>query len=299
MSDILVVEDSAVDRRLVARLLEKAHHQVRLAEDGRQALCMLADRLPDVVVADVVMPEIDGLELTEQVRADYPLIPVILMTSQGNEQLALRALRQGATSYVPKRLLADELVDTIRHVLDAASGKKNHSRVMHFLDETVLQFSLDNDCQLVTPLIGYLQETITFLDLCGEADRTRLGIALEEALVNAIHHGNLEISSDLRESDDEAYRHQIEQRRGESPYRDRRVRFTARLTRDEATFVVRDQGPGFDPGSLPDPTDPSNLDKVSGRGVLLMRTFMDEVSYNSTGNEVTMTKRRASESTPN
>ena len=65
----------------------------------------------------------------------------------------------------------------------------------------------------------------------------------------------------------------------------------ARFTRDDATFVVRDQGPGFDPASLPDPTDPENLEKASGRGLLLMRTFMDSVEYNSAGNEVTMIKR--------
>ena len=54
------------------------------------------------------------------------------------------------------------------------------------------------------------------------------------------------------------------------------------------TFFVRDEGPGFDPNKLPDPTDPANLEKVSGRGLLLMKTFMDEVTFNATGNQVTM-----------
>ena len=65
----------------------------------------------------------------------------------------------------------------------------------------------------------------------------------------------------------------------------------AKLCREEAVFVVQDEGPGFDPSSLPDPTEPANLERVSGRGVLLMRTFMDEVSYNQVGNEVTLVKR--------
>ncbi len=81
--------------------------------------------------------------------------------------------------------------------------------------------------------------------------------------------------------------------RGEkAPYKDRRVRLTARLSRDRAAFVVRDDGPGFDPSVLPDPTDSSNLENVRGRGILLIRTFMDEVYYNKVGNEVTMIKRR-------
>ena len=55
--------------------------------------------------------------------------------------------------------------------------------------------------------------------------------------------------------------------------------------------MIRDEGPGFDPDGLPDPTDPENLTKASGRGVLLIRTFMDEVRFNDTGNEITMIKR--------
>jgi anti-sigma regulatory factor (Ser/Thr protein kinase) len=69
------------------------------------------------------------------------------------------------------------------------------------------------------------------------------------------------------------------------------VYVTVQITREEARYVVRDEGPGFNPSKLPDPTDPSNLERVSGRGLLLIFTFMDEVKYNATGNEVTMIKR--------
>jgi anti-sigma regulatory factor (Ser/Thr protein kinase) len=57
-----------------------------------------------------------------------------------------------------------------------------------------------------------------------------------------------------------------------------------------ARFVIRDEGPGFDPHKVPDPTDPENLERESGRGLLLMRSFMDSVAYNPTGNEVTLVK---------
>ena len=109
--------------------------------------------------------------------------------------------------------------------------------------------------------------------------------------------GNLEtalISNELlqlRERDDQAYYALVRQRAAQDPYRKRRMHVEARLSRDEATFMVRDEGVGFDPGSLPDPTDPANLEKASGRGVLLMRTFMDEVEFNDVGNEVKLTKK--------
>ena len=58
--------------------------------------------------------------------------------------------------------------------------------------------------------------------------------------------------------------------------------------------MIRDEGEGFDPATLPDPTDPANLEKASGRGILLMRTFMDEIVYNNQGNSVLLTKHRRS-----
>ena len=67
---------------------------------------------------------------------------------------------------------------------------------------------------------------------------------------------------------------------------------TVKATRNELKFIIRDQGPGFDVASIPDPTDPENLAKVSGRGLLLINAFMDEVRHNKQGNEITMIKRK-------
>jgi anti-sigma regulatory factor (Ser/Thr protein kinase) len=65
------------------------------------------------------------------------------------------------------------------------------------------------------------------------------------------------------------------------------------MSREQATITIRDEGPGFDPSSLPDPTDPENIGKISGRGLLLIRTFMDDVRFNETGNEITLVKKKS------
>ena len=70
-----------------------------------------------------------------------------------------------------------------------------------------------------------------------------------------------------------------------------KITVEADLSPDQASFVIRDEGPGFDPGNVPDPTLQENLERECGRGLLLMRTFMDETRFNSRGNEVTMIKR--------
>jgi anti-sigma regulatory factor (Ser/Thr protein kinase) len=191
---------------------------------------------------------------------------------------------------VPKRLLATELRETADQVLSSSAQQRCRSEVMESMVGIQSAFEIKNDRRLFSPLISYLQECLANLGALDEADRTRIGVALEEALVNAAEHGNLELDSALRASDRRAYVELADQRRSLEPYRDRRVYVEAHLSRREARFVVRDEGAGFDPGTLPDPRDPENLLKVSGRGVLIMRTFMDEVSFNAQGNEVTLVK---------
>ena len=131
------------------------------------------------------------------------------------------------------------------------------------------------------------------MNLVDKAGLIRVGTALHEALVNAMEHGNLELTSELRESEHASdYRKLVDERRQLPPYCDRRVLVIARFSRQEGIFVVRDDGNGFDPAKLADPRDPANLQKCSGRGLFLIRTFMDEVRFNDRGNEITMIKRR-------
>jgi CheY-like chemotaxis protein len=293
MTTILVVDDSAVDRNLVVGLLGKdPSFKVDCAINGRDALAKMEMEIPDLVVTDLIMPEMDGLSLVSAVRQRFRLVPVILMTSKGSEELAVQALDAGAASYVPKRILAQRLLDTVHNVLAVSWRRQGHIRLMGSMTESESTFVLENDPNLIGPLVTYVQEDCTHIGLCGATERTRLGVALEEALTNALYHGNLEIGSELREHDEKAYWALAKQRVQEEPYRDRRIHVTARMSRDRGVFDIRDEGPGFDPSSLPDPTDPANLEKVSGRGVLLMRAFMDDVRFNEVGNCVTLVKLR-------
>ena len=299
MTTILTVDDSPVDRRLVGGLLESdADLQVEYAVHGADALEKMARSLPSLVVTDLMMPEMNGLELVAAVRERYPLVPVILMTSKGSEEIAVQALQQGASSYVPKRSLAHSLLPTIYKVLAVSSQERHRTRLLGCITKSQYAFVLENDTILFRPLVTYLQEGVTHMGLCDEVERTRVGVALEEALANALYHGNLEVGSELREENDQSYYALVKERSRQSPYRERRMYVEANFSREKAVFMVRDEGTGFDPSALPDPTDPANLDKSSGRGVLLMRTFMDRVDYNEVGNVVTLTKRSNSYTEP-
>jgi anti-sigma regulatory factor (Ser/Thr protein kinase) len=156
-----------------------------------------------------------------------------------------------------------------------------------------LSYVLDNDPAQITAVVAEIMDAAARLRLFDEPIAHRVAMALHEAILNAMHHGNLELDSGLRQGDERDYRRLAKVRRTMSPYVGRHVHIDAWLDADLARVVVRDEGRGFDPTLLPDPTKPSCLERASGRGLLLIRAYMDEVTYNATGTEITLVKRRA------
>jgi CheY-like chemotaxis protein/anti-sigma regulatory factor (Ser/Thr protein kinase) len=295
MQTVLVVDDSQVDRRLVGGLLQQTgEFQIVYAENGVDALQRIELDVPDIVLTDLHMPEMNGLDLVQAIRIDYPLIPVILMTAQGSEELAVDALKMGAASYVPKRRLGDDLVTTVTHVVEASQVDRGQARLLNRVVATETTYALPNDVGLVQFLVRQIRDTLASMRCFQDNDRLRIGIALEEALLNSVYHGNLEVSSDLRDEGTLAYKELARARMNEEPYRDRTIEVHVKLTPELARFEIRDEGPGFDPASIPNPTDPEYLERPSGRGMLLMRSFMDELTYNEAGNHVTLVKNVSS-----
>jgi len=153
-------------------------------------------------------------------------------------------------------------------------------------------FEMENDPGCVAAVVQHISGQCRRFGITTEQEQIRVAVALEEALLNAIIHGNLQVGSELRERSDDAFRRLVERRRLEPEFASRRVRLSCEVDGECARIVIRDEGPGFDVGLLPDPRDPEYMLRASGRGVLLMRTFMDEVYFNAAGNEVTLIKRR-------
>ncbi|MBE0682313.1 MAG: response regulator transcription factor [Anaerolineales bacterium] len=113
---ILVVEDEPSIAEVVGLYLSRAGFQVQTAKDGRQARSMLEKKIPDLVVMDIMLPEIDGLTLTRWLR-DNSNVPIIMVTARREEIDRIAGLEMGADDYVVKPFSPQELVSRVRAVL--------------------------------------------------------------------------------------------------------------------------------------------------------------------------------------
>jgi DNA-binding response OmpR family regulator len=115
-TQILVVEDEPSLAEVVSLYLKRAGFQVQVASSGGQAMSILEKRIPDFVIMDVMLPEVDGLSITRWLR-DHSDVPIILVTARREEVDRIAGLEMGADDYVVKPFSPQELVSRVRAVL--------------------------------------------------------------------------------------------------------------------------------------------------------------------------------------
>lgn len=288
-TQILVVDR---DRERAQQVADRARCDdwgVTVSSDVAGAQRELASRPIALALVDSSVWE-DG-SFVGWVEAHQPALPVIVLTGRDVEADGLiEQLRLGAMTFVPRDADSRRLVETVRALLGLTRRNPYRESVSPFLRSGSVELQIGNDPAFVPVVVGYYQRVLEDYGLSQPRPLMRLGVALTEAVTNAIVHGNLGVSSALRADRPERYYAQIEERRGSAPFRERVVDIAMRISQSAAAFVVRDQGEGFDRATLPDPLAPENLLAPSGRGILLMRTYCDTVSWNEKGTEVTLTK---------
>jgi len=291
MPTVLVVDDSQVDRLLAGQLLSRTDGiTVRFAENGQLALESVRESPPDLVVSDLQMPEMNGLDLVAALRSDYPALPVILMTARGSEMIAVEALRRGAAGYIPKSALAEQLGPTVDAVLEAIRADRSHTRVMHALSKIECRFVLRNDAELIPPLVAHMQEMLRCMPLGDESERLRVGRAVGQALWIAHEHGNLELPVDSQASDSD-FQELSRARRSESPWSDRSLEIHAAVSPDEAVFTIDYAGPPIPTGLLPQNLEEEAVDRHWLSRFLFLPAVMDDADFRANESRLVLKKR--------
>lgn len=166
---VLLADDHSLVRAGIRSLLDNIHGVEVVAEtgDGRSVLRLVKEQQPDVVLLDIAMPILNGLEAAARISKDYPRIPVIMLSMHANEEYVLQALRAGAAGYLLKDAATDELNIAIRSVIN---GKKFMSPG---ISKTLIDDYLDNNVRARSPLERLTARQREILQLVAEGRTTR------------------------------------------------------------------------------------------------------------------------------
>ena len=164
---------------------------VQYANDDQEAFDLVDEIFADVVVTDLQMPTMTGIELCAKAHADHPTVPIILMTGQGNEELALESLKAGAVSYITKNSLAESLISTVEQVISISKRVRSQDPWLRQTKSCQFEFDLASDPTLMESVVDCASDRMTKLKLGDETEERQVCDAFEEALMNANFHGHL------------------------------------------------------------------------------------------------------------
>ncbi len=290
---IIVVDDEEVIRITLQKKLSRVGYNVISFEKAENALYYLknAEEPADLVITDIRLRKMDGIELLRRINSLDNPVPVLIISGHGNVEDAIRALRYGASDYIRKPFDINNLTSSVRSILKMKLEKKIAENFGRYKDYEKAVFTIPNDGSLLNTISFNLTKDLVSAGLFNYTTSENIALTLKEAISNAMFHGNLEIDSSLRNSGGiKEFNDEAEKRRTIAPYKDRYVKITYELTNDYVQYKIEDQGNGFDFKSLPDPRDPENFFKNSGRGLLIIRIHMDEVEWSNGGRTIEMKK---------
>jgi serine/threonine-protein kinase RsbW len=261
---ILIVDDNDELRAVLEQALRELGHEVVAIGDRAEALAREDLEDFDLIISDLTDDEDSGVQLLSEIKRKRLMVPVVVSSDQAQQPGVVKAFKMGAVNYLRSPYDKEELCSIVEKTLAYKLRFVDDLKVLPYVHEKI-EFELPSDVSLMNGVLQYLIERVAKLGVI-KPERSNLFIALDEAFVNAVKHGNKNDPTKL-------------------------VRITAELSPQEARFTVEDEGEGFDVEQIPDPRDPENLFKSSGRGVLLIYNIMDKVEYNARGNRLTMVKR--------
>ena len=129
MNKLLVVDDDLHMRMMLEAVLESEGYSVVLAQSGPDALAMMKEEQPSLVLLDYMMPGMNGLDVLREIKKNHAKIDVIIVTGQGNEKLSIEMLKSGASDYIQKPFTMDKLLSSVKRVLSVRTEDDKNQQV--------------------------------------------------------------------------------------------------------------------------------------------------------------------------
>jgi serine/threonine-protein kinase RsbW len=257
---ILIVDDHDDLKTALTEVFTNLGFVVKSTESRDEAV-----RLDEAQDFDLVITDLDGEKAFPPAGANGKIdncLPV--RDPEEFNRSFVKAFKICAINFNRENFDEEELKSLFETVLNYKARFVDKMPAIRQIREKI-EFEIPSAISLMHSILDYLMKRVEKVGVVN-AENSNLFVALDEAFVNAVKHGN---KFDAEKN----------------------VRITAEVSPTEARFTVEDEGEGFDVNSIPDPLDPENLFKTSGRGVLLIHNIMDEVKYNERGNRLEMIKK--------
>jgi len=291
---ILLAEDDEGVRNSFVRTLVELGHEVEAFGDGA-GLCAALDggAQADLVWTDLTLPQVSGLAVIRRARQCLPGVQILVVSGHADGEHVLEALREDADHFLAKPVEMSEFYAVLRRINDVCAADRDRVRAWHSFVRCDLELHVPADFGVAAATAAlFAKHARSFLD---DPDCRGLQIAVHEVLLNSIEHGCLEVTREekIEALSENRYSELIAARSADPRLGARFV--TVRMTADDERGVVislSDPGPGFDPATLPDPSDPSWVDLPSGRGTFMARLHVDELVYADGGRTAILHARR-------
>ena len=292
---LAVIDDEDVIRSNIRKKLVRLGYEVLLFDNAESVLEIINEDLNriDMVITDLKLPKMDGIELLRKIKLLDKPIPVLIITGHGHIDEVISALRLGASDFIQKPFDINDLAYSVKATLKSIYEKEIEENFSQYLDYQKVGYVVPVDSSIINPLSHKLVKDLVLSGICSYGTAENLSMALKEAINNAMFHGNLEIPSSLKEKGGiKRFNEEIEVRKKNTKYCERKIFITHKQTKKYVEYTIEDEGQGFDYKNLPDPRSPENFYKNSGRGILIIKLHMDEVNWNEKGNKITLRKNR-------
>lgn len=290
----LVVDDDEDSRRILVKVAQRQGFRVEEGVDGVEAVRLQRALRPDLILLDVSMPGMSGLDALKEIREEDPHVMVVVVSGAEEPEVGERALDLGAVNYVNKPFDVREIRFVLERIRGAFQEEADLRPALDLLRERRTVLEVGNDVDRLSSVVAYLGRELRAHYPGFDVPVTETKLALYEALANAVEHGNLEIDYDQKTSamaEDGGIRALIERRRADPRLRDRRVRIEAEYEPQTVTWRIRDEGRGFSPKREECEHRLGDTSALHGRGLRLIRHYMDDVSWNPSGTEIRLTLR--------
>ncbi|OGK08493.1 MAG: hypothetical protein A2Y63_04220 [Candidatus Riflebacteria bacterium RBG_13_59_9] len=294
---ILVVDDEEIIRDVIASKIQKSlAYDVVQASNGVTALRSIEEAAPDLIITDIKMPEMDGIELLGEIRKRHLNVPVIILTGYGTLEDAMSAIRLGAKSFIKKPFDINQIISLIENIFAVHQEIADAQEIVPFIRSQSFTIRIPNNYIYLSKAINYAFTTVR---ACWEMEADQLNdikVALYEALLNSFEHGNLRVDKESKEKylllGHSVYRKYLIERMATEENRGKSITVFVSIDPIRVEISVLDDGPGFDHSSVNENLDPESFMKLYGRGLFLIKNLMDEVSFNDRGNSVRFLKYR-------